>query len=190
MSTTSLYTTSNYNPYFNSKNQKQVEKIIIFKDGEIIASVKWFSGKNGSNNRYPEVNLPTELIGKKTEDLTQKGCFLYNSCIYIPAGLVNFREHGEKLDFETDYSYNYISTFSIDIEAVAWIVERNQYGEVEYRRSEMQMTTITESHKYRSVPKPKFIEAGKIADEMEKHGVKIGQYAMFKMMQVYNLTKI
>lgn len=186
----SLYTSPCWNPYMNSKNGKQVESIKFFKDGEIIASVQWFRGNNGSNNRFPEINLPTELKEKRKEDLTLKFCFLFNSCIYIPADLVNFRDNGEKFDFETDCATQYKSTFSIDIEAVEWLAELDEIGKLAYRKDAMKPLTITEAYKHRQVDKPVFIEATKIAEEMEKDHVKISRYDILKMMQKYNFSKI
>lgn len=187
---TSLYTSPCYNPYFNSKNGKKVESIKFFKDGEIIASVKWFTGNNGSNNRYPEINLPTELKEKRKEDLNLKFCFLFNACIYIPADLVNFRDNGEKFDFETDYITQYKSTFSIDVEAVGLIAEIKEEGGVKWTKDKMQLLTITEGYKYRQVEKPAFIEAGNIADIVKKEGADVSRYDILKMMKIYNFSKI
>ena len=185
----SLYTSPCYNPYFNSKNGKKVEKIKFFKDGEIIASVNWFSGNNGSNNRYPEINLPTELKEKRKEDLSLKFCFLFNSCIYIPADLVNFRDNGEKFDFECDYMTQYKSTFSIDIEASEWIAEIKEEGGVKWVKDAMKPLTITEAYKHRQKEKLGFIKAGEIAEEMKKEGINISRYDIFKMMKIYNFKK-
>ncbi len=189
MNNSTLYTMPNYNPYFNSKNNKKVDKVIIFKDGEILASVNWFSGSNYSNNRFPEINLPTDLKEKRKEDLTLKFCFLFNSCIYIPGDLVNFREDGEKFDFETDCVINYHNFFSIDIEAVKWDAELNEVGELVWSKLPMQLTTITQSYKYRQVEKPLFIEAGKFEEEVKKQGIDISRYDILKMMKIYNFTK-
>lgn len=186
----SLYTSPCYNPYFNSKNGKKVESIKFFKDGEIIASINWFRGNNGSNNRYPEINLPTELKEKRKEDLTLKFCFLFNACIYIPADLVNFRDNGEKFDFECDYMTQYESTFSIDIEAVGYTMELNEMGNVVYTKNKMQLLTITEGYKHRQVDKPAFIEAGNIADIVKKEGADVSRYDILKMMKIYNFSKI
>lgn len=190
MTNSALYTSPCWNPYFNSKNGKKVEKIKFFKDGEIIASVEWFRGSRGSNNSYPEINLPTELKEKRKEDLTLKFCFLFNSCIYIPADLVNFRDNGEKFDFECDYMTQYKSTFSIDIEAVEWLAELDEMGKLAYRKDAMKPLTITEAYKHRQVEKPAFIEAGNIAEIVKKEGADVSRYDILKMMKVYNFSKI
>lgn len=186
----SLYTSPCYNPYFNSKNGKKVESIKFFKDGEIIASVNWFRGNNGSNNRFPEINLPTELKEKRKEDLTLKFCFLFNSCIYIPADLVNFRDNGEKFDFECDYMTQYKSTFSIDIEASEFIAEIKEEGGVKWTKDIIKPLTITEAYKHRQVDKPAFVEAGNIADIVKKEGADVSRYDILKMMKIYNFSKI
>lgn len=186
----SLYTSPCWNPYMNSKNGKQVESIKFFKDGEIIASVNWFRGLRGSNNSYPEINLPTELKEKRKEDLSLKFCFLFNSCIYIPADLVNFRDNGEKFDFECDYMTQYKSTFSIDIEAVEWIAEIKEEGGVKWTKDAMKPLTITEAYKHRQVDKPAFIEAGNIAEIVKKEGADVSRYDILKMLKIYNFSKI
>ena len=186
----SLYTSPCWNPYLNSKNGKQVDEIKFFKNGKVIASAKWFSGSNGSNNRFPQINLPTILKQKRNEDLTEKNCFLFHGSIYIPADLVNFRDNGEKFDFECDYMTQYKSSFSIDIEAVEMKAELNEEGKVVYKNTEMMPTTITQFYKHRQVDKPNFIQAGQIANEIEKIGTKISRYDILSIMKVYNFSKI
>lgn len=185
-----LYTSPNWNPYFNSKNGKKVESIKIFKDGEILASVNWFNGLRGSNNEFPEISLPTELKEKRKEDLTLNFCFLFNSCVYIPADLVNFCDNGENFDFECDYMTQYVSTFSIDVEAVQWLYELDELGQLQYKKSELKPVRIVQKYKHRQVEKPAFIEAGSIAEIVKKEGADVSRYDILKMMKIYNFSKI
>jgi hypothetical protein len=189
MNANKLYAQPCWNPYINGKNGKRVEKIHFFADGKILASVQWFTGGNGSNNRYPELTLPTELKEKRKEDLTLPFCFLFQNCVYIPANLVNFRENGEELDFECDEYIRYKTTFSIEIEAVQFVFEMID-GKGGYKKTESKRVTITEPHKHRQEDKPKFVEATKISDEFKNLGFQISRYDIFKLMKHYNFSKI
>jgi hypothetical protein len=178
-----------WNPY--NFNGRKVEKIKFFKDGQILASINWFTRGFGSNNRVPLIALPQDILIKRKEDLNKSQIYYFNECIYIYADLVNFKELGEFKGLETDKDIRYYSRFSVDLNCSVITPELNELGELEHKKSDLAIQTITEDYAVRFEEKPEFIKARELAEEMNEklkynH---FSSYTIFDLLKEYNITK-
>jgi hypothetical protein len=182
-----LYSTKCYNPYFNDKNGKKVNQVKIFNEYGVLASVKWFSGKFGSNNRYPEILLPTELKVKRSEDFKSKFCFLFDESVYIPASLVNYQIEPEELDFESEWGYHYKSYFSIDIVCKSYELQLDEFEQPFYLESELKLQTIRQDFNHKTVDKPDYTYFKEISDILKTEGINISGYDLLKISKKYTI---
>lgn len=106
-----------YNPY--SFEGKEVDSIRFYNESGEIVSINWF----GSNNDYPELNLPFEIRRAIKLNFTKKDAFYMKAkdCsyasrvdIYIHESLLNLQNLGEKrTDYDTSIQYRTEYTISV-----------------------------------------------------------------------------
>lgn len=185
-----LYSTQCYNPYFNDKNGKKVNQVKIFNEDGVLASVKWFSGKFGSNNRYPEILLPTELKVKRSEDFKSKFCFLFDESVYIPASLVNYQIEPEELDFESDWAFHYKSYFSIDIICKSYELQLDEFEKPFYLESELKLQTIRQDFNHKTEDKQEYKNCKELSTNLKNIGVDISPYDLLKISKKYKIEEI
>jgi len=178
-----------WNPY--NFNGRKVESINFFKDGQILASVKWFTRLFGSNNRVPYIELPQEILIKRKEDLNKAQIYYFKDSIYIYADLVNFKDLGEFEGLETERDIRYYRRFSVELNCSIITPELNELGELEHKTSDLAMQTITENYSVRFEEKEEFIKAKQLTDEMNeklKYN-NFSSYTIFDLLKFYNITK-
>lgn len=178
-----------WNPY--NFNGRKVESINFFKDGQILASVKWFTRLFGSNNRVPYIELPQEILIKRKEDLNKAQIYYFKDSIYIYADLVNFKDLGEFEGLETERDIRYHRRFSVDLNCSIITPQLNELGELEHKTSDLAMQTITEDYSVRFEEKAEFIKAQQLTDEINEklkynH---FSSYTIFDLLKYYNITK-
>lgn len=99
-----------YNPY--SFEGKEVDRIRFYNESGEIVSINWF----GSNNDYPELNIPFEIRRAIKLNFSKKDAFYMKAkdCdhapgridIYIHESLLNLQNLGEKrTDYNTSIQY-------------------------------------------------------------------------------------
>jgi hypothetical protein len=178
-----------WNPY--NFNGRKVENIIFFKDGKILASIKWFTRGFGSNNRVPYIELPQQILTKRKEDLNKSQIYYFNECIYIYADLVNFQDLGEFEGYESEHQKQFRRKFSVDLNCSIITPELNEFGELEHKRTDLAIQTIEEDFCVRFEDKPEFLEAKKLTEEINtkfKYN-QFSSYTIFDLLKDYNITK-
>jgi hypothetical protein len=110
-----------YNPYY--VDDREVNKIIFYKDGKELVSTKWF---DSGNNIYPTIYFDFEIKRKNKVDMSTKQAFYVKAKkdwydkesvydLYIPAEFVGLEELGEKVFIETDTYTSYCNHFRVHI---------------------------------------------------------------------------
>lgn len=108
-----------YNPY--SFEGKEVDSIRFYNESGEIVSINWF----GSNNDFPELNLPFEIRRAIKMNFTKKDAFYIKAkdCsyasridIYIHESLLNLQNLGKKKT-ERANCIDYITEYTISVQA-------------------------------------------------------------------------
>lgn len=142
-----------YNPY--SFEGKEVDRIRFYNESGEIVSINWF----GSNNDFPELNLPFEIRRAIKINFTKKDAFYIKAkdCsyasridIYIHESLLNLQNSGEKKTEQTtriDYRTEY--TISVQASKKQMNYDR-ELDKVTYNISDVEQRDITFYGNYRS----------------------------------------
>lgn len=142
-----------YNPY--SFEGKKVDRIRFYNDNGEIVSINWF----GSNNDFPELNLPFEIRRAIKLNFTKKDAFYMKAkdCsytpridIYIHESLLNLQNLGEKRTDRTT-RIDYITEYTISVQASKKQTSYDrELDQVAYSVSNVEQRDITFYGNYRS----------------------------------------
>ena len=191
-----LRSSSCFNPMF--LNGKEINHLVFFDcvKGETILSpenenVRWF----GSNNEYPEINLPFEFKKANKIDFTRKDAFYtsynykYNFdkgkiVLYIPIQLLeDFKDEGEKMDFETAQDKKYLHHYSFKVQARK-IEHEVKDGQLLYNTGEVKTHTLKFNDYYRTELKPFGQEVENITTAFKKVCSNISTYEVERLLQI------
>jgi hypothetical protein len=172
-----------YNPFYFGN--KEINRILFFKDGNVLGETRWFY----SNNETPKVIFDFPIQKKLKVDLQTKQAFYvkapqeryeretkYN--LYIHADLVNFKQLGEVVAYDTYTHTSYIKQYSVDL-LCTW---RDQ------TEPSLRTITFTAPTVSRSVDKPFQSEINSVKAMLEAKGVKIPSYELHQLLIHFNVT--
>lgn len=122
-----------YNHYF--LDGKEINKILLFDPNGVVGTFKWF----GSNNDFPELQIPAELKNKRKVDFNANYSFITKSeeryekgfYLYVPISAI---EHSEPTYIEEE-SLGRIATyksFEIKLKAIKRLHRLDGKGGLEY----------------------------------------------------------
>lgn len=141
-----------YNPY--SFEGKEVDRIRFYNENGEIVSVNWF----GSNNDFPELNLPFEIRRALKLNFTKKDAFYIKAkdCsyasridIYIHESLLNLQNLGEKRkEYNTDIRYRTEYVISVHASKKQMKLDK-ELDKVIYSTSSVELHNIIFSGNYR-----------------------------------------
>jgi hypothetical protein len=172
-----------YNPYFYGSHE--IKYIIIFKDGEVLASVRWF----GSNNEYKTVNFDFPIERKIKEDLTKKQAYYkpvksdsYErglfADIYIHADLVNFKALGERVHMDTDTYTSYIFDYEISLTATTRDSQEMLPRRVRFSADRVSRTEYKEFQKH----------IDRVETMLKEKNVQIPSYELQQLLKHFDVT--
>lgn len=180
---------SYFNPYFF--NGLQIENIKFFDKSGVLFSVKWFTD-SGSNNKYPEIELP-EDIKRKNKIIFDKDVFFYvkgrdNYDLYLPINKINHSFTGEKLHYKTDTHTHYYSTVEIELLSVKEMHRINkETDKLEYYLSEKKPHLIEVRYNYRSEQTKLGNKIQRIKEKANQH---LGIHGKLSSYQIEELIKL
>ena len=196
---TTLTTTSCFNPYFLSG--RQIDRIFFFKDNKIICSVGWF----GSNNNYPTMVIPAEIKRKNTVDFSSNKPFFvtikdgYDKGklnLYLPADIVNLKDNGESVYFDNDNETQYKQDYSIEIECSKSELRlkdghtHDDYKPYEYITAPIEKRTIEFNNYTRNVKKDKYIQDKELKEIIKDiANVYISLSELQDILKYFNVTR-
>ena len=131
------------NPY--NYNGKQIDAIVIYKDGKIIHSFKWL----GNNNKYPEVYFD-DIKKRMSVNLDKKEVFINKDRIYIHSDICQFKELEEVFDYETPTYKRYKTAFSIVLNCTTMEGYIDELGRFRYKSLEAEVREIKDYFNYRN----------------------------------------
>jgi len=149
-----------FNPYFYGN--AQLEKIVIFKNGEILHSFNWF----GSNNNHPEIQFQ-EIKNRRKIDLETKEVFYNGGKLYIHADICNFKPLEEELNYTTETHRNYRTKFSITLNCSFNEPYLDELEKVRYRTTPVENREICDYFNHRSEETADAQRLQKIADKFK-----------------------
>lgn len=131
------------NPY--EYNGKQLQAIVIYKDGKELHSFKWL----GNNNKYPEVYFD-DIKNRRTIDLNRNEVFYNDAKIYIHADICQFKVLDEIFDYETPTYKRYKTAFSIVLNCSAMEGFIDELGRFRYKTLEAEKREIKDYFNHRN----------------------------------------
>ncbi len=188
-----------YNPMF--LNGKQINHLVFYdhKTGNKLLGnwegLRWF----GSNNKYPLIRFPFEFKRANKIDLSRKDAFYVSHtksyqtrkeiALYIPISLMEeFKDLGEKMDFETDTEKHYRHDYSFNVMAKCDEYYLNENEEFKSRVTDIKYTTITFSGQYRTELKPFGQKVNAITEKVKTVYPEISSYLIEQMLTVCDIT--
>lgn len=142
---------------------KQIERIIIFKDGEELHSFKWV----GNNNNYPEIYFD-DIKNRNKIDLNRKEVFYNSFKIYIHADICQFKELEESFDFETATYKRYRTAFSMLLNCSKDEPYLNELGQLRYKTLEPEQREVKDYFKHRNEETPDAQRLESISNKLEQ----------------------
>ena len=141
---------------------KQIERIIIYKDGEELHRFNWI----GNNNNYPEIYFD-DIKNRNKIDLNRKEVFYNNGKIYIHADICQFKELNESFDFETATYKRYKTAFSMLLNCSKDEPYLNELGQLRYRILEPEQREVKDYFKHRNEETPDAQRLESISKKLE-----------------------
>lgn len=132
-----------FNPYFYGN--AELEKIVIFKDGQILHSFKWF----GSNNNHPEIQFH-EIKTRRKIDLEKKEVFYNGGKLYIHADICKFTPLAEEINYTTETHRHYRTKFAITLNCSHNEAYLDELGQVQRRLTAVEPREIQDYFNHRS----------------------------------------
>lgn len=135
------------NPY--NYNGKQIDAIVIYKDGKELHSFKWL----GNNNKYPEVYFD-DIKKRMSVNLDKKEVFINKDRIYIHSDICQFKVLNEVFDYETVMYKRYKTEFTIVLNCSAVEGYIDELGRFRYKTTEAKQREIKDYFNHRNEETP------------------------------------
>lgn len=187
---TKLYREICLNPFFFEG--KEINNIIFYKEGKIIANVNWF----GSNNVYKSVEFDFEVKKAVKINLNRKDSYYLRNdkewCksydLYICSDLVELKSLGISEGAKCWYHTETHETFEIKLFGERYKYFRNELGE--FDRTPIKGEYIEKfSCNYNFEKTKEMVKCEKLASEMSKVCHKeISSYDVHDLLESFNIT--
>ena len=194
MQNTRLYTQPGFNPFL--MDGKVLSSICFYKDGEVVASVRWF----GSNNNYKSLELPFEVKKAVRLNLERRDAFYMRDkdatyspeyILYIPADFVNL-QHIETANNNAG-GWSMTGThevFSVELTGERWKPYINkETGRLAYIE---EFGTYTEKFDYNYIwtDTPEFTKCKELSQAIkESAAVDLSAYQIHDILEHYDIIK-
>ena len=196
---TLLTTSACYNPFF--LEGKQIHDIKFYKDGQILASCRWF----GSNNNYKTLEFDFEVKKAIRPNLTRKDAFyvLSPECdkrwkeydLYIYAELVGLESLGVSEFTNSWHSTSTKETFAVNLRGERWkVVKAEPCKETNWQS--WKHITVYDDYKekfdckyvFNDTPEKKKCE--QLAENIaKKTGVKLDYYQIHDILEHFTINE-